>query len=250
MNTVSEEQLLAWLDGELDQADAAIVARAVATDPALGERVRSERVLRERLRGAFAPTLDEPVPRRLLATLGTSEQEAAPPQTIGNVAQLRPRNAVQRVADWRGPEFGALAASVLLGVLFGMQFLRDPVQAPMRMHDGSLVANAGLAQVLDTKLAADVKDGDTLEVGLSFRDAEGNYCRTFTVQLGRALGGLACRDSGQWHVIALGEAGRQDGQLRLAASALPASVLTEVDARQKELLDASAERAARDSGWR
>lgn len=250
MNTIGEERLLAWLDGELDEAAAAEVARAVAADPALGERARRERALRDRLRDAFAPTLDESIPQRLLAALEITGQETDPPQASDNVVQLRPRNAMQRVIGWRWPEWGALAASVLLGVLFGTQFLRDPAQGPIRMHDGSLVADAGLARVLDTKLAADGKDGDALRVGLSFRDTEGNYCRTFTVEQERVLGGLACRDGSQWHVVALGEAQRQDGELRPAASALPASVLAEVDARQQELLDAAAERAARDSGWR
>ena len=249
MNTVSEERLMAWLDGELDEAAAADVARAVAADPVLAERVRRERALREKLRGAFAPTLDEPVPQRLLATLGMVEEEAEQPQT-GNVVQLRPRNAAQRVRGWRWPEWGALAASVLLGVLFATQFLREPAQGPMRMHDGALVAGEELDKALDAKLAADAKADDEFAVGLSFRDNEGNYCRTFTAQGKQLLGGLACRSGDQWRVVALGEAERQDGELRQAASALPASVLAEVDARQQEMLDAAGERAARDAGWR
>jgi negative regulator of sigma E activity len=249
MSMIDEERLMAWLDGELDEATAAEVARAVAVDPVLAERTRRERALREKLRGAFAPTLDEPVPQRLLATLGMAEEEAAQPQT-GNVVQLRPRNAAQRVRDWRWPEWGALAASVLLGVLFGTQFLREPAQGPMQMHDGALVADAALAKVLDTQLAADAKAGDALAVGLSFRDEGGDYCRTFTVRQAQALGGLACRSGDQWRVVALGEAAKQDGELRQAASTLSAAVLAEVDARQQEMLDAVAERKARDAGWR
>lgn len=250
MNRVSEEQLLSWLDGELDDSAAADVVRAVAADPLLGERVRRERALRETLRDAFAPTLDESVPQRLLATLGTAGEGAPPARTIGDGVRLRPRNGVQRVVDWRWPEWGALAASVLLGVLFGMRFLPETAQGPIRIHDGSLVADASLAHVLDTQLVGDAKGGEALAVGLSFRDAEGIYCRTFTVQQGHALGGLACRTGDQWRVVALGEAQRQDGELRRAATDMPASVLAEVDARQEELLDAAAERAARDMGWR
>lgn len=251
MNTVGEERLMAWLDGELDEAAAAEVARAVAADPALAERARRERALRGKLRDAFAPVADEALPQRLLATLGMAPEETpVAPQPADNVVPLRPRSTAQRVREWRWPEWGALAASVLLGVLFGAQFLREPGQGPVRIEDGALVADNGLVRVLDAQLASDAKPDAALAVGLSFRDGEGNYCRTFTARGEQSLGGLACRSGDAWRVVALGEAERQDGELRQAASALPASVLAEVDARQQELLDAAGERAARDAGWR
>lgn len=246
MNTVSEQRLLAWLDGELDEDEAAEVARAVAADPALAERARRERTLRDKLRAAFAPVVDEALPQRLLATLGMAEQTPA----ADNVVPLRPRSAVQRVRGWRWPEWTALAASVFLGVLVGAQFLRSPAHGPVRMQNGVLVAGSDLAEVLDDKLAAEARPDDALAVGLSFRDDAGGYCRTFTAQGAQPLGGLACRSGDAWRVVALGQAQAQQGELRQAASALPASVLAEVDARQREMLDAAGERAARDAGWR
>lgn len=251
MSAISEEQLLAWLDGELDEAAAAEVARAVARDPALAERARRERALRDKLRMAFAPVLDETPPQRLLATLGMQqEKEPAAPAATDNVLPLRPRSATQRVREWRWPEYGALAASVVLGVMIGAQLLHAPAQGPVRMQDGTLVASSELEKVLDVKLAADARANDALAVGLSFRDGEGNYCRTFAAEGAQPLAGLACRSGEQWRVVALGQAERQSGELRQASSALPAAVLAEVDARQQEMLDASAERKARDAGWR
>lgn len=246
MTGVSEERLLAWLDGELGETEAAEVARAVAADPALADRAQRERALRERLRSAFAPVAEEAPPQRLLATLGMAQEQ----KPADNIVPLRPRGTIQRVREWRWPEWGALAASVLLGTVFGAQFLHAPAQGPVRMQDGALVAGSELAKTLDGKLAADARAGDALAVGLSFRDGEGRYCRTFTAQGTQPLGGLACRGNGRWNVVALGEAERQQGELRQAASALPASVLAEVDARQQQMLDARAERAARDAGWR
>lgn len=249
MNAVSEERLLAWLDGELDEAAAAEVARAVAADPELAERARRERALRERLRVAFAPVMDEAPPQRLLATLGMAEEMPAA-ANVGNVVALRPRTAAQRVRDWRWPEWTALAASLALGMLFGTQWLRGPAQEAVRMQGGMLVADSGLAKALDSRLAADAHPGDALAIGLSFRDSEGHYCRTFTTQGAQPLGGLACRSGDAWRVVVLGQAQVQQGELRQAASALPASVLAEVDARQQEMLDAAGERAAREAGWR
>lgn len=246
MTGVSEERLLAWLDGELGEVEAAEIARAVAADPALAERARREHALRKRLRAAFAPVVGEAPPRRLLATLGMAQE----PKPDDNVVPLRPRGATRRLREWRWPEWTALAASVLLGTVFGAQFLHAPAQGPVLMRDGALVAGNALAKTLDAKLAADARPGDVLAVGLSFRDGEGRYCRTFTAQGAQPLGGLACRGNGRWNVVALGETERPLGELRQAASALPASVLAEVDARQRQMLDAKAERAARDAGWR
>ncbi len=245
MTGVSEERLLAWLDGELGETEAAEVARAVADDPALAERARRERALRERLHAAFAPVAEETPPQRLLETLGMAQEE----RHEDNVVPLRP-SGIRRVREWRWPEWTALAASVLLGTVFGAQFLHAPAQGPVRMQDGTLVAGSELAKTLDGKLAADARPGDVLAVGLSFRDGEGRYCRTFTAQGAQPLGGLACRGNGRWNVVALGEAEKRQGELRQAASALPASVLAEVDARQQQMLDAAGERAARDAGWR
>lgn len=246
MTNMSEERLLAWLDGELDAADAEEVARAVAADPALAERARRERALRARLRGAFAPVADEAPPQRLLEVLGMAQESAAKPQDT--VVPLRARATATPARRWRWPEWTALAASLLLGVLFGAQFARP--QGPVRMQDGALVAGTGLARVLDTQLAADARPGAALAAGMSFRDGEGRYCRTFLARGEQVLGGLACHGGGRWNVVALGEAENRQGELRQAASGLPASVLAEVDARQVQMLDAAAERAARDAGWR
>lgn len=248
MSELSEERWLAWLDGELDEADAADVARVVAADPVLSDRARRERALRDRLRATFAPIAEETPPSRLLAALGMTADAAPVASEAGAVVPLRPRLA-DRVRNYRWPEWTALAASVLLGVLFGAQFLDRPIREPVRMQGGALVAGAELTRVLDRQLAAEVHPGAVLAVGLSFRDGDGRYCRTFTADGAQPLGGLACRENETWRVVALGQAERQAGEFRQAASALPPSVLAEVEARQQEMLDAAGERTARDAGW-
>lgn len=250
MSELSEERWMAWLDGELDEAAAADVARVVAADPVLAERTRRARALRARLQATFAPIEEEAPPSRLLETLGMTNDATPHVPAAGNVVALRPPSLADRVRQYRWPEWTALAASVVLGVLFGAYFLGGSSQAPVRMQGGELMAGTELARALDRQLAADAQPDAALAIGLSFRDGEGRYCRTFTADGAQPLGGLACRDADQWRVVALGQAERQHGEYRQAASALPPSVLAEVEARQREMLDATGERAARDAGWR
>ncbi|MBW3549872.1 MAG: hypothetical protein KY442_03325, partial [Proteobacteria bacterium] len=64
MKKLSEPMLHAYVDGELDAAGAAVVEQAMREDPGIAAKIAAERALRERLRQAFAPVLDEPVPGR------------------------------------------------------------------------------------------------------------------------------------------------------------------------------------------
>lgn len=250
MSELSEERFMAWLDGELDEAAVADVARVVAADPVLAARARRERALRARLQATYASIEEEAPPSRLLETLSMKADATPHAPVASNVVTLRPPSLVERVRHYRWPEWTALAASVVLGVLFGAYFIGGPSQAPVRMQGGALMAGTEVARALDRQLAADARPGAEVVIGLSFRDGEGRYCRTFTANGAQPMGGLACRDQAQWRVVALGQAERQQGEFRQAASALPPSVLAEVDARQQEVLDAAGERAARDAGWR
>src|SRR4051794_34895887 len=60
--TIREKQLLAWLDGELDEAGAEEVEQAVQADPALMARAEAHFLAMMQLRAAFAPLLEAPFP--------------------------------------------------------------------------------------------------------------------------------------------------------------------------------------------
>jgi hypothetical protein len=89
-----------------------------------------------------------------------------------------------------------------------------------------------------------------VKVGLTLKTPQGRYCRTFESRLDR-LAGVACRQDGRW-VIRTVTAWRPpvETAYRQAASDTPPEVLATVDALSGQSLDAEAERAARDAGWR
>lgn len=246
-----EEMLMAYVDGELDAAGIAAVEQAMHADAEIATAVAQARLLRERIGQVYASVLDEPVPARLLAAArGTSGAGAADPRNVVPL-QSSPSVRAAPVRSWRWPEWTALAASLVLGVLVAPWLRPDGGPAMLDTSGGTLLAGGELARTLDTRLAAEGQAPGPVSVGLSFRAGDGRYCRTFALAPPHSMAGLACRQADGWRVSALGEATSAAGQLRLASTALPPAVLAEVDARlDGEPLDADGERAARDAGWR
>lgn len=247
---ISDETLMAYVDGELDAAASAAVEAALAADPALGAHLARQQALAGRLRAAFDDVLEEPLPPRLLAAARATA--AASPR-----AGLRTRagGGVIPFRHWSWPQWGALAASLIVGVLAGYILPRH-TPAGLVTENGRLIARGALADALSEQLASAPPDKSApLHVGLSFRTGSGDYCRTFTLagddpQPPHA--GLACKEGPDWRVRILAQAqAAADTDYRMAASTLPEAVLRAVDdSIDGAPLDASAERAARDGGWR
>lgn len=231
---MNDDQLMAYADGELDAARRAAVEAALAADPALAERLRRLQALRSRLRAAFDPVLDEPVPARLRDAL-------RPPSVVVDLDSERAR----RRPLW------ALAASLFVGVAVGVLGARwgladDPL---MLRDDGALLAQGPLDALLSSQPAG---GSGAQQVRLSFVDRDGAYCRAFVLDGRTPLAGLACRSSDAWRVQTLATAQpAPGGELRPASSALPAALLRTIDERiAGEALDAAGEAAALRSGWR
>ena len=92
------------------------------------------------------------------------------------------------------------------------------------------------------------------ESALSFRARSGDYCRTFVIDNGRALAGLACREQQQWRVLTLlgtdSPASPGSQAYRMAGSSMPPPLLQAVNERiSGEPLDAAAEAKARRNDW-
>lgn len=248
---LSEEKLMAYVDGELDAAGRLAVEEAMRADPEVASAVAKARALRDRIRQAYAPVLDEPVPARLLAAASGAEAEAGADGS-GNVVKLRTARPAEpaHVRSWRWPQWAAVAASLALGIWMGPWLHDGGSPLMLDMSAGAPLAGGDLVKALDTRVAADGPAQGPVQVGLSFRAKDGRYCRTFALAP-QSMAGLACRDADGWHVAALSEATPEQGELRLASTALPPSILAEVDARlEGEPLDADGERMARESGWR
>ena len=255
----TDDTLMAYADGELDEPARSEVERAVRADPALAARVAQHQALRADVFAAFAPIAEEPVPPALLA--------AAMPGKVSDLGAAREarseaRSEAQRAARgqprrrWAWPEWGGMAASLAVGVLVGSLVLGGQGGAGgshggASLADGALVAQGRLADALNTQLAgAGAAAGEgAVRIGVTFAATDGVLCRSF---IAGASAGLACRSGEQWKLAVLAEADKsQGGDYRQAGSAMPAAVLEAIDARiSGSALDAQAEQAARQRGWR
>ncbi|BBK30045.1 anti-sigma factor RsiW [Stella humosa] len=123
MRRFDDETLVAFVDGELDDATAREVARAVESDADLAARARIFRDSAVVVRAAFAGVIDEQVPDRLLlAARGVGAAETA------NVVPFRRRSVVSR---WIALPLAASVAALMIGASAGYWAGRSPVAPPV-----------------------------------------------------------------------------------------------------------------------
>lgn len=225
--SVTPEDLALYADGELDEVNAARVARAIEADPALAQQVEAHRTLRAQLGAHFAPVLDEALPERLTAPLDAARK-------VVDFAAERERRTARNRVIWRiaGP---ALAASLMLALL-----------VPRLGGPPAGYASGELANALDTQLSGVGQSGT--RVLLSFRDAQGAACRAY----GTAKGdGIACHDDKGWKIMQSFGAGEvQSTQYQQAGSADAAVMAAAQDMASGGALTPEQEAAARKGGWK
>jgi anti-sigma factor RsiW len=247
--TPSDETLMAYVDGELDEQARGEIEAAMLANPDIAARVARQQALRKRVHLAFEQVLDERVPDRLIAA--ARGMPASPGES--NVIPLRRRKPTSR--RWSWPEWGSIAASLAAGAVFTAIFLRHSSDEPVSSHNGHLFASGALAQALSDQLASKQAGGTraAVQIGISFRDKQGNYCRTFALSDASALAGLACHNGDGWRVdvLARGESGSDAAaQYRPAASSMPKPILQSVEDRiAGEPLDAQGEAEAKARDW-
>ena len=242
----SDEVLMAYADGELDSEMREQIEDAMTKDPDIARRIASHKALREAMRSSFDPVLQEPVPERLTAAARANSRS----RPSARVVPLRRPSTAARA--W--PKWAAIAASFVLGALV-LQFGSDlHTSVSVTERDGQLLASGALEQALSGQLSTNQDAQAPVQIGVSFRSKNGNYCRTFQLREATALAGLACHEDAQWRVEILARADAsltRNPEYRPAGSALPSSVIQAVnESIAGEALDANAEADARKRQWR
>lgn len=233
-----DDAFFAWLDGELSGAEAAEMEARVAADPELARLAEQHRALQAKLKSAFNPVAEAPVPKHLIHAIG------GPAQVIDFAAAKKAR---EPKLIWRpAGQWAAMAATLVLGVFIGTM-APSHQNAPVTVEGGALYASAGLDQALNGELASAPNAGP-VRIGLTFRDQSGAICRTFT-QAKDA--GLACRSGDRWQLRGLFPAPEgQSDTYRMAAGMDPNLATLVSSSIVGEPLDAAQERAAMQKDWK
>ncbi len=188
----TDQQLSAYLDGELPEDEVQALEAALKTDAGLREALARLQNVDDVLTEALSDIADEAVPEHILAMVKASE--------LDPVSDVSSRNVVWMAAWKKGASrltVGAgLAASMIFGWIIGGQVLA-PLPA---VTDGVVMAGlvdeaSALHQVLETVPSGTTRDGFT--PALSFA-AETGVCREVAAPSQRAL---ACREAGRWTVL-------------------------------------------------
>jgi anti-sigma factor RsiW len=252
--TISDETLMAFADGELDDAARAAVELALRTDPQLAKRVAEHRALRQRIQAAYSAELSEPVPERLLSA-AKRRADASGTNVVNlqdaRAAMARDAARARPLRTWWRPA-GSIAASLIIGL--GLGYGRWHQSAPLtRNAGGALVASGQLAQGLSQQLAADGSAAAAVQIGISFLARSGDYCRTFVLSGAISPAGVACHHGQEWQILTLSQSaasGSATAGYRTAASEMSPAILQAVqELISGEPLDATAEAAARSKGW-
>lgn len=238
----TDEMLMRAADGELTPDAAARLETDCADDPVLAGRREAMLGVTRRVREAYPAQVDPRDSDLARMIMGAGVKAGG----LGWGERVRAAFAPRRVVAW-----GAVAAACFVAGLLVSDLGRSGSSGTtFAVADGGTIADAGLVRVLDRRLAGEGVDAHGRSVGLTFRDGEGRWCRTFRAD-GASVAGLACRADDGWALEALAAAEGAGGEVRIAASNTPAPVLAAVDALiAGETLDAAREARARDGGWR
>jgi hypothetical protein len=253
----SDETLIAYADGELDEATRLEVELAMRHDSSLVRRVARLRAARDE--DTYA---GQHQPSGLRARHGANVVQLAAVRAQRLATQQAARKATRR--QWSWLEWSALALVMVLGLAAGKFGLAKwqpgwfgestPPPTEVVSRNGWLVAQGELAGALSQQLGGASQSDSEVRVGLSFLSNEGSYCRSFTlVGVSQDLVGIACRASEEWRIPVLVQNARPlpaMGGRRMAGTEMPTALLEAIDQRiVGGMLDTRAELEALRRNW-
>jgi hypothetical protein len=254
--TVPDEEVFAFVDGELPPEAMARIEAAMATDPQLALRVETQRSLRRLLSGAHAG-----VGRQAEARAATTAAKPPPTSKPAEViafpgAQAKAKKAKEKAkprdpklakpagAAKQGiPAWVGLTACLVAGLVIGRLAAPSPVTLS-GADDPAPLAAGPLAKALNTLDAGQA--AGPVRIGQSFRTPSGFYCRSFQASGRSSIAGVACRDPDAWRVRAVSPANASP-----SGPQIPAAIVAAVDSmRAGPPLDPAGEAKAKAAGWK
>ncbi|MEM9169820.1 MAG: hypothetical protein AAGC56_09205 [Pseudomonadota bacterium] len=217
-----DERIDAYLSGDLAGQARVDFELAMDGEPALAERVDARRAFNDRVRAAAAAIDGAPLSpglAGLLAEMGAASPAETPaphsarPERAANASSPINLMRFRRAGSARHAPFTgffaqggaprlAAAACVVLTVAAALSLLRPgsllPGAAP-----ALLVAGVDVSRPAATTPSGESAGGVLFSA--SYRNADGGFCRVFTLPAVSDARGLTCREGAEWRLIAYAE---------------------------------------------
>jgi hypothetical protein len=248
--SISNDDLIAFLNGQLPEAQLADIEAALLDDTDLAARLealaeqhaQNGSAIDQAVRTAFDRILEEPVPPALLA--------AASPVVVDLAAARAARQPARSgLSRWWQP--AAMAASLAIGVLIGtgVPGVGGRGGDPLIIADAAGTrAGPSLAAALSSaRSGTDARvPGGVMRPVITVRAGDGRLCRQFGIQQDQAaMAALACRSGEQWQIVVASSSNATRNDYSLAAGPAEAAITAALDSLQAgEPLDAAGEASA------
>jgi anti-sigma factor RsiW len=220
----TDEELMAYADGELAEDRAAELDLALAGDDALAARLALFVDTRAMSAEALRPMLDDPVPAHLVQRVRDLAAADAAAAQATNVVAFPARSAARPI--WQLPVAASIALAIGLGA--GLM-LQGPggTDAPLQVAGNLDPALTEALETLASGASLTLPDGARVEAIATFRSEDDALCREFEHDQtsGTTVVSVACHDGQGW-------------QTRLAIAAAAADETGYAPASSMEALDA------------
>jgi negative regulator of sigma E activity len=247
MTQITDEQLSAFLDGELPEDEMETVAAALENDPSVAARLETLASVDTDLKEMFATTDKKPIREDTMALIDAALGEKDTETDTDNVVAFKPKTkaAAPQPQSW-WPQAVAASVALVIGLAGGSYLTGGSTEQSSTAVFAALDANISGEQV-------SLPSGDTLEATLTFAAQNGGYCREYKLTTAESSSrNVACNNSGDWAVVAT----VMTENAEAATGYIPASdsdkainaVITGLIAG--DVLSAEAERLLIKAGWK
>lgn len=249
MHNITDEQLMAYVDGELSTAERAEIEAAMKTDPLLESRMTVFRSTRAGLAGLYDEAMRRPVPDHLIDLILSAPDEADRSQ-VSKSSWLDKIGIGGFLKNFTlfGNGYAAAFAFSLLLLATGFTGWQLKPGNMSHVHEGVLasfdkglmLAQGQLSKALDGVASGknltwinDDSSTSSIKPVFTFRSKAGAYCRQYEILLsmGEGYTGVACRNSdGNWQVSAhiAARPGQDTGDKMVPASGAGSSAIDKV----------------------
>jgi hypothetical protein len=201
MAKLTDEILMAYVDGELEDKQADDIRKAIETDLEALKRVEIFRDSSAMLQGVYDAPLQETVPKRLIDTVMSFKADKPAPGLLERVVAF-----LRMPPSWK-PAY-AIVASVALLIGAGAGYLATNITQPDRKHYSMILNGGDFNRGLETTASGHFFAIEDREIQVmpvaTFLDKSNRYCRQYDVvtrqdENMRISQGIACRNkSGKW----------------------------------------------------